>query len=122
MITDAAFEYKVFFLVLLFGLLSGVVYGIFNMIVLSFKKNIIIKNISDGIFMLIFASIFFYCLNAYNFGTFRVYLLITYIIGFIIERKTIGKLFAKLFLLVYNYNIKLIKKFKKSKAGAFLFK
>lgn len=122
MINSAGFEYKVFLLALLFGVISGAIYGVLNMVVVGFKNNIVLKNVLDGLFMLIFAGLLFYCLNAFNYGAFRMHLLITYIVGFLLERKTIGKLFAKLFLLVYNYIVKTIKKFKQTKPGVFLFK
>jgi len=55
-------------------------------------------------------------------GQFRMFLLIGYLLGFYLERITLGKLFAKGYKKLYNFIVKVLKKFAQSKIGKVLLK
>ena len=104
-----------------FGFILGVIYGILN-ISNFIKKRLISQIISDIIFSIVAIIAFIILINKINLGQIRLFLCIGYILGFTIERITIGKLFAKGYKNVYNYIVKLVKKFNSSKIGRFIFK
>ncbi len=80
-------------------------------------KNIIIKQIIEVPFAIVFVFLFFAMLINFNYGEFRMFLLVAYIFGFVIERKTLGKLFAKLNYWLYNKFIKVKNYLKQTKIG-----
>lgn len=86
----------------------------------KYKKAYFI--VCDIFICLLFTGVFLLFINILNFGEFRAYLLLAYTLGFIIERKTLGKLFAKLHGLLYNGYKKQIASFKKTRMAKFLFK
>ena len=122
MIFNLSFQYVAFLIVFGIGFATGFGKDIFNSILVIFKNNNIAKNVLDFVFCLTFALLFFLSLNYFNYGQFRLYLFFAFILGFVLQRKMLGKLFAKLFLLVYNKTIKLLNKFKTSKVGLILFR
>lgn len=103
------------------GLLLGIIYGIIN-IPTHIKKNLPLQIINDLSFCIITTSVFLIAINIINFGQFRAFLLLGYALGFLIERITIGKLFAKGYKIVYTNIVKLLKKFASSKLGKVLLK
>ena len=114
-------QLKDFFIVFLIGFLIGIFYGIIN-IPSKIKFRYVLQIILDIIFCLIFTITFLITINFINMGEFRLFLLIAYYLGFISERITLGKLFAKGFKLIYNKTISLWKTFSKSKFGRIIFK
>ena len=103
------------------GLLLGIIYGIIN-IPTHIKKNLSLQIINDLSFCIITTSVFLIAINIINFGQFRAFLLLGYALGFLIERITIGKLFANGYKIVYTNIVKLLKKFASSKLGKVLLK
>lgn len=122
MILSSDFQYVAFIILFLLGLLCGFCRDVCNAILLIFKNKLFAKNVLDFLFCLVFGLVFFLGLNFYNYGQFRIYLFLAYLTAFVLQRKMFGKLFAKLFLLVYNKTIKLLNKFKRTPVGVFLFK
>lgn len=114
-------QLKDFSIMLGIGLILGVFYGILNML-LSIKKNIILQIIIDIIFSITALSTLILSINIINMGEFRFFLFAGYLIGFILERITIGKLFAKGFKKVYNCLVNILNKFAKSKLGRIILK
>lgn len=104
------------------GLFPAFLLGIFNFFSLFFKHKKTYFIIFDIIFCLFFTSLFLLAVNILNYGEIRSYLLIAYVLGCVLERKTIGKLFAKLHILIYNTINIASKKFKQSKMFKFLSK
>jgi hypothetical protein len=121
-ISDTIFEYKIFLIIFLVGIIVGALYGVLKMVLYIFKNNLILQNILEFLFAIFFVAALFFALNLYNFGQFRLYLLFSYGLGFFMERITVGKLFAKIFLYVYNCSIKLLKKLYGSKLIKFVLK
>lgn len=116
-----ALQLKDFTIMLLLGVILGIIYGLLNFhskIKLVFALQII----SDLIFSLIAFGIFTLAINKINYGEIRLFLFSGYILGFIIERRTLGKLFAKGYKRVYTNLVKTYTKFSNSKLGRIIFK
>lgn len=114
-------QLKDFSILLIFGVILGVFYGLIN-IPNSIKKIQIVQIINDLIFSISFSFIFIVLINYINMGEFRLFLLLGYIFGFAIERITLGKLFAKGYKIVYTSTVKQLKKFANSNIGKVILK
>lgn len=97
----------VFLGALYFGLICGIGYEILHFFL--GKKNKICVWIRDILFSFLSTILFIFCLKLVNYGEFRLYILFAFIVGFILERTTIGFLVEKIiqiackfFSLVYN--------------------
>ena len=108
-------------MMLFFGVINGILYGIAN-IPNKIKKNIIYQIICDILFTIIFTFIFIFLVNILNDGEIRLFLIIGYLLGFLIERITLGKLFAKGFKFIYNKARDLFKLLHNSTFGRIIFK
>lgn len=106
---------------LVIGLILGIIYGIINAPT-RIKPNIIFQILIDIIFCTISTITLIIFINLINMGQFRLFLLAGYLIGFFLERITIGKIFAKGFKKVYTCLVNILKKFAKSKLGRIIFK
>lgn len=94
--------FVLFLLSLLLGIVLGVVYGAVGILKIIFKNNIVVSNILDFIFAILSGvAVIFFVVN-FNFGVFRWFIVVGVLIGILLERKTLGKIFAKIFLLMYN--------------------
>ena len=113
---------KLVLLFLLLGFLMGAIYGVLNHIVTAFKNHFIVRIITDILFCLILGYVFVSATTQHLYGEIRAYLCVFFALSFIIERKTLGKLFAKLFLLVYNGLKKYFTQFKSTRLGKIIFK
>ncbi|MGN0961179.1 MAG: spore cortex biosynthesis protein YabQ [Christensenellales bacterium] len=114
-------QLKDFSIMLGIGAILGIFYGILNLFSIV-KKNIVFQIIVDIIFSATALIIFILFINIINMGEIRLFLLAGYIIGFILERISLGKLFAKGFKKVYNCLVNILGKFAKSKFGRIIFK
>lgn len=84
-----------------FGLLAGISKDISNFI----KKPInskILKNIIDVITVIVFSLLFILCINVVNFGEIRLYLLVVFLLGYVLERISLGNLVDFILDKVYN--------------------
>lgn len=106
----------------LIGIIPALLLASINFFSLFIKAKKVYFLIFDIIFCLFFTCIFLYAVNLLNYGEIRLYMFIAFSLGCIVERKTIGKLFAKLHILIYNAINKGVAKFKKSKLFKFLSK
>lgn len=114
-------QLKDFSIMLGIGFLLGVFYGIIN-IANRIKRLLLIQIICDLIFSIVAFGTLIIFVNIINMGEMRFFLIMGYIIGFTLERITLGKIFAKGYLNVYNKLCKLWKKFLTSKLGKVIFK
>lgn len=85
-----------------FGFLLGVLFDVIYFLKLLVKRNIIISNIFNFLFALCYGLVVLLITINFNMGQFRLFVLIGFLIGTIFEHKTLGKLFAKMFLWLYN--------------------
>lgn len=103
------------------GLLLGIFYGILN-VKNTIKENILSRIICDIIFIFVATSTYILAIQKINLGSLRLYLFAGYIIGFFIERISLGKLFAKGYKSVYNKMKIMTKSFINTKLGKIIFK
>lgn len=113
---------KVILIFLMLGFLSGVLYGICKFINVLFNYNTIILIITDIIFSIISGFSFTNAINFYFFGKIRLYIVVIFLLGLYLERKTLGKLFAKLYFILYNVGRKSMERFSSTKLGKIIFK
>ena len=113
-------QYINFIKIFLFGFLPAILVSIIHFFRLIFK-NKFIPNLIFDIFICLFTTLLFLILvNKLNFGETRFYLIFSYLLGFILFLKTIGKLFAKLNKIVYTKLSNLTNKFANTKLGKVL--
>ena len=110
---------SVYFLI---GFLMGIIYGLIKAIIYVFKHHIAIQIIGDFAFTLVLGATFIVLNNYFFYGEFRIYLLITILLGIWAYKKTLGKIFAKLFLLLYNKVSKWLNIFKSTRFGKIIFR
>ena len=104
------------------GIICGCFYGLSQFFVLLFKKHIIAQIIFDLIFSLASGIVYLYLTMILNLGNFRLYLTAFFLLSYVFQRKTLGKLFAKLYALFYNWLGKTINVVKTTKIGKVVFK
>jgi len=109
------------FWLFLLGLAGGGVFGILKF----FKKilsHYVFRLSFDIIGCLANGILFIYGITVFNSGDLRLFLIVAYILGVLIERKTAGILFAKLLDSVYNSVAKFLQGRPKTKLGKIVFK
>lgn len=114
-------QLKDFFVFFSIGIIIGILYGLLN-IAPKYTKNYFLQLLTDAIYPIILTSTFLLVTNYLNNGQFRFFMLFGYILGIIIERITLGKLFAKLYNMLYTKLVESFKKFKKTKLFKIVFK
>ena len=115
------FQLKDFSLMLFAGVIIGILYGLLN-ISTTIKKIWVIQIVVDIIFCILSLATFLALTIFINLGEFRMFLLLGYVLGYYLERLTLGKLFAKGYKKVYNGSINILKKFANSKLGRMILK
>lgn len=92
------------------GFLSGFIFDIFNFIKFLCGNKKIISHILD-FFMTILVFIVFYVLNlSYMYGEIRLFSVVVFLMPFLIERITLGKLLEKFYHACYNVFVKISKR------------
>ena len=100
---------QVFIYTLLLGFLAGVIYNVIKLLQKLFKNNIIITIISDIIGSISIGILLLISIFILNNGIIRLYILLSFLLGIIIELLTLNKLVDFLILNIYNIIIKLKK-------------
>ncbi len=113
MILSISNEVNVFLLCILIGLLSGVIYDVFKIIRKSFKHKYFIIQIEDIMYWIIVTFMSFLILLHKNNGDIRMYGIIGWFIGYVINETLISKWTVKTGVKVVNYIIVFIKQFVK---------
>lgn len=112
MLYETLSQPKLLLVFIIFGFLSGFVFDISNFIKVLSKNNKIVNIILDFVSTVINLGLLFLVNLTYNYGEFRAFAIAVYEFGFTIQRFTLGKLLAKLFLWCYNAFVKGISKLK----------
>lgn len=119
--TSYILDLKSLFIMLICGFAITAVCGlIFHFPVI--KRHLALKNLSNFLQTILVFATFMFSILYINLGEFRLFLLIGYAFGIILERITLGKLFAKGYVWVYNKLEIFYKRFKSSKLGGIIFK
>ncbi len=106
---------------LLFGIFFGCCIGCVKNI-RKLAKHIVWKWITDFLLSIACSALLIYSLTLFNYGEIRLYLLISFVLGVVLERYTLGILFAKLFDYMYNRLSKIHNKVLTTKLGRVIFK
>lgn len=114
-------QLKDFLILFGIGAVLGIFYGLLN-IPNNIKERLFLRIINDLVFSILFFGTLFLLIEYINLGKIRIYLCIGYLLGFTIERITLGKLFAKEYKKLYTFSINVLKKFYSSKLGRIIFK
>lgn len=93
---------KLFFVFFVLGVLFGAIWGILGFVKLILNNKWFFSHPLESAFAAFCVLGFFVTQINFNFGEFRFFLLVACILGFFIERKTLGKLFAKIYCWIYN--------------------
>ena len=110
MLYETLYQGQIFLAVLYFGLIAGVVFEGKNLIQNAFNKNKIVCVVLDTAFMAIASLLFIFAKNLANYGEFRLYLLIAFVLGIVLEHISIGFLVEKFFVGVYTIGRKIGRK------------
>lgn len=86
----------------LFGIIAGAVYGVGYFFRMASNFNKIITIFIDIAVSMVAGILFVYCSFIITAGIVRIYHIIAFMLGFGIERISIGNLFANILSLVYN--------------------
>lgn len=100
---------------IVFGILSGFIFDICNIISFLCNNNKIVKNITQCLGTILCFFVLFIVNLKTNYGQFRLYIFLIYFLFVFIERITIGKLIAKTNIWCYTTFKKITNKLTKGK-------
>lgn len=95
------------------GFFSGLIFDAFSLINYFFNNNKISKQIFKFLSILPVFLIFYYLNLTFNYGQIRFYPFFLFFSSLILERITLGNIFAKLYNKCYNLNRKIWEKLSK---------
>lgn len=96
-------------LLIIFGFLSGLLFDFFSLINYFLNNNKITKQIFYFLSIFPIFIIFYYLNLKFNYGQFRFYTILIFFGALILERISLGNLFAKMYDRCYNLNKRLWK-------------
>ena len=99
--TSNIFQLKAALIIALFGLIAGIIDSTLHPKTLIAKSKIFTIS-SDIISIILSCALLTIGVNIVAKGVYRLYLVVFFVTGYIIEQKTIDKLFAKICSFVYN--------------------
>lgn len=102
---------NLFLIFLLCGIIGGLIFDIGNFIKFLFANKKIPSIIIDFIQTLTVCFILFIFNLKFNYGCIRLFPVICFLLSFIIQRLTLGKIIAKVYIICYNFFNKVIQKF-----------
>lgn len=95
---------------LVVGLVGGIVFDIGNFIKFLFSNKKVPSVILDIIQTALCMALIYVVNIKFNYGELRLFPFVCFLMAFSLERFTIGKLIAKIYLSCYNFFTKLVKK------------
>lgn len=107
----------IFLYLFLIGIGAGIIVTISFVLRSCFKHNYLITLILDILTTIICSLLYYFSVVYLYDGILQWFTIVAYLLGMILQQKTIGKLVAKLVNLVYNTSIKLLTKFKTTRIG-----
>lgn len=105
----------IFFGSVYFGLIIGIIYDFCKFNVRLLKNKKVAQIIFDCFFSIAFVLLFFMCLNVVYFGEFRLFVLISFTLGFVLEQKNLGFLVDFIIKKLYNFFVVVFKRILKIK-------
>lgn len=101
----------IFFGMLYFGIMSGVFYQVKQTVFKPFKAKWV-QIAADILFCITLALLFLIGINFVNYGEIRLFLIISFILGFYLTQISIKQVVASSLNFVYNFIITMAKKIK----------
>jgi hypothetical protein len=92
----------VFFIILVIGIACGIIFDLRSYIVFLCANNKVVTIILDILSVLLSSIIFYLCVLGLNFGEFRFYIVLSFLLGILLERFTLGLFVAKISSWCYN--------------------
>lgn len=92
----------IFLIIFCAGFVSGLVFDASKYLTFLFNNNKIFQKIFDVVAVALCGFVFFVCLLYLNFGEFRFYILLGFVLGILIERFSLGLIVAKICHVCYN--------------------
>ena len=89
------------------GLMVGIVCEIASFCVKLSKNNGVIRSFFDILIAIFGCFVMIFCINSVGNGYFRLFFLLGFALGLVLERVSLGFLVAKGCLFVYNISIKI---------------
>ena len=122
MLYETLLQSKMFLVLLYFGIVCGILLTIKNMICNLFKQNKIALIASDILFCIASTFVFVFAKITFCYGQFRIFELIAFIIGILIQQFSLNKIVEKFLHLLYTLLERLFCKLKNTKFGKKIFK
>ena len=114
MFFETLLQSKIFLCTMYFGILGGICLTAIKMLQKVFSKKVFVI-VGDILLSLVFAVLFLSCINIFNFGCFRLYELIGFVLGIVLEQISLNNLVEKFLNLIYTLTRKFCQRLKKSK-------
>lgn len=115
MLYETLLQSKIFLCLAYFGIISGIFLSAFNIVNKATKNNKFVIITNDIIFCCIASMLFLFAITKFNYGEFRIYELIGFSFGIIIQQISLNKIVEKILHWVYNVFVKVFCKLKKTK-------
>lgn len=115
MLYETLLQGKIFLCAIYFGLVCGIFFTIKKRLDNLFKKNKFVVLINDILIFVVATALFLICINLFNYGEFRLYELVGFACGIVLEQISLNKIVEKILQILYNLFNKLFTKLKKSK-------
>lgn len=112
---------QIFIIIMYFGMICGLVFQLCSLLKQCIKIKFA-KSLIDFCFVATSGLFFVFLTNLYNYGIFRIFMLVSYILGAFLVNKTIGYYFQKLIIMIYTYIVNFVKKVCNTKFAKKLFK
>lgn len=110
MLYQTLFQPYLLVVYLLAGFLGGLVFDFGNFIKFLFANKKIPSIVIDFIQTIICIFLLFFVNLSFNYGTFRLFVIILFLFAFSLERFSLGKIIAKFYLLCYTFINKILQK------------
>lgn len=114
MFFETLLQSNIFLCCLYFGIVAGIYLTIKKMLQKIFSHKVFVF-IGDILFFVVCLLLFLICINTFNFGVFRFYEILGFVLGVILEQISLNKLVEKFLNMLYNITRKFCQWLKKSK-------
>lgn len=115
MLYETLLQGKIFLVLLYFGILCGIVLTSKKMLTKMTKNNKVLLVLTDTLFLSICAIAFIFARIKFCYGEFRIFHLVAFLLGILLEQISLNKLVEKFFTLLYNISRKIFNKLKNIK-------
>lgn len=122
MLYETLLQSKIFLCALYFGILCGIFLTAKNGADKLFKNKKAIVIVTDILFFVVAAILFLTCINLFNFGEFRLFELLGFALGIVLEQISVNKIVEKAFKMLYTLFAKMFAKLKNTKIFKRVFK